>query len=71
MLLCKKKHARGNQMLFFDKELSKVVITRTKLHNNFLQYKSEENREIESFMQNKETFLSLFYKRSKRDITKF
>ena len=47
-------------MLFFDKELSKVVITRTKLHNNFLQYKSEENREIESFMQNKETFVSLF-----------
>ena len=29
---------------FFDKELSKAIMTRTKLRNNFLQIKSEENR---------------------------
>ena len=41
---CKKKHARGNQMPFCNKELSKVVITRTKLRNIFLRNRSEENR---------------------------
>ena len=40
----KKKYARGNQMPFFNKELSKAIITRTKLRNIFLQNKSEENR---------------------------
>ena len=40
----KKKYARGNQMPFFNKELSKAIMTRTKLRNIFLQIKSEENR---------------------------
>ena len=40
----KKKHARGNQMPFFNKELSKEIMTRTKLRNIFLQNGSEENR---------------------------
>ena len=40
----KKKHARGNQMPFFNKELSKVIMTRIKLRNIFLQNKSEETR---------------------------
>ena len=40
----KKKHARGNKMSFFNKELSKAIMTRTKLHNIFLQNSSEENR---------------------------
>ena len=40
----KKKHARGNQMPFFNKELSKAIMTRTKLRNIFLQNRSEENR---------------------------
>ena len=35
----KKKHARDNQMPFFNKELSKAVTTRTKLQN-----RSKENR---------------------------
>ena len=39
-----KKHARGNQMPFFNKELSKVIMTRTKLQNIFLQNRSEENK---------------------------
>ena len=40
----KKKHARGNQMPFFNKELSKAIMTRTKLRNSLLQNRSEENR---------------------------
>ena len=40
----KKKYARGNQMPFFNKELSKAIMTRIKLRNVFLQNKSEENR---------------------------
>ena len=32
-------------MPFFDKELSKAIITRTKLRKNFQQNKSEENKE--------------------------
>ena len=34
---CKKKHATGNQMPFFNKELSKAVMTKTKLRNIFLR----------------------------------
>ena len=37
--LRKKKHARGNQMPFFNKELSKATMTLTKLRNIFLQIK--------------------------------
>ena len=40
----KKKHAQGNQMPFFNKELSKAIMTRTKLRNIFLQNRSKENR---------------------------
>ena len=41
---CKKTHARGNQMPFFNKELSKAIMRRTKLRNIFLKTRSEENR---------------------------
>ena len=51
----KKKHAQGNQMPFFNKELSKAIMTRTKLRNIFLQNRSKENRK-----QRKEIFVSLF-----------
>ena len=33
-------------MSFVDKELSKVIMTRNKFCNNFLQSKSEQNRKI-------------------------
>ena len=36
----KKKHARGNQMPFFNKELSTAIMTRTKLQNISLNEKS-------------------------------
>ena len=39
-----KKHARGNQKPFYNKELSKTIMTRTKLRNIFLQNRSEQNR---------------------------
>ena len=41
---CKKTHARGNQMAFFNKELSKAIMRRTKLRNIFLKTRSEGNR---------------------------
>ena len=37
----KKKHAQGNQMPFFNKELPKAIMTRTILRNIFLQNRSE------------------------------
>ena len=40
----KKKHARGNQMPFFHKELPKAIMARTKLRNIFLQRSNEKNR---------------------------
>ena len=54
---CKIKHVRSNQMPFFDKEPSKAIMVRTKLHNNFLQNNSEENRKLYT---KKEMFTSLF-----------
>ena len=41
---CKKKHAQGNQMSFFNKDLSKAIMSRTKLRNISLQNRSEENK---------------------------
>ena len=64
---CKKKHARGNQMPFFNKELSKAIMTRTKLRNILLQNRSEENR----IHYTKQKFLCLSFKENKkRDIMK-
>ena len=40
----RKKYTRGNHMPFFNKDLSKAIMTRTKLRNIFLQNKSEENK---------------------------
>ena len=42
----KKKHAQGNQMPLFNKELSKAIMTRTKLRNIFLQNRSEEKEYV-------------------------
>ena len=43
---CKKKYARGNQMPFFTKELSKEIMTRSRLCNKYLKNRNEENRAI-------------------------
>ena len=42
----KKKYARGNQMPFFTKELSKEIMTRARLRNKYLKNRNEENRAI-------------------------
>ena len=48
---CKQKYARGNQMSFFTKELSKAIMARSKLRNNHLQNRTRtgfctQNKEI-------------------------
>ena len=60
----KKKHARGNQMSFFNKELSKAITTRTKLPNIFLQIRSEENRK--RYTKQRNFCVSLLRKTKKR-----
>ena len=42
----KKKYARGNQMPFFTKELSKEIMTRSRLRDKYLKNRNEENRAI-------------------------
>ena len=37
-----KKYARGNQMSFVTKDLSKKIMTRPRLRNKYLKYKTEE-----------------------------
>ena len=39
----KQKYARGNQMPFMNRALSKEIMARTRLRNNFLKCRSEEN----------------------------
>ena len=40
----KKKNVRGNQMPFMAKELSMEIMARSRLRNNYLIYKADENR---------------------------
>ena len=40
----KNKYARGIKMLFMTKNLSKEIITRSRLRNKYLKHKTEENR---------------------------
>ena len=41
--LIKKKYARGNQISFMTKNLSKEIMTRLRLRNKYLEHKTEEN----------------------------
>ena len=40
----KRKYTRGNHAKNMDKELSQAIIKRSKLWNDYLKQKSEENR---------------------------
>ena len=40
----KKKYAPGNQMPFMTKNLSKEIMTRSRLRNKYLKHEKEENR---------------------------
>ena len=44
----KKKYARGNQMPFMIKDLSKEIMTRSRLRKKYLKHKTEESRLIYS-----------------------
>ena len=49
----KKKYARGNQMPFMTKDLSKEIMTRSRLRNKYLKDKTEENRLLYTQQRNK------------------
>ena len=49
----KKKYARGNQMPFMTKNLSKEIMTRSRLRNKYLKHKTEENRLLYTQQRNK------------------
>ena len=40
----KRKYIRGNHAKYMDKELSQAIIKRSKLWNDYLKHRSEENR---------------------------
>ena len=40
----KKKYIPGNHFPFMNKELSKAIMHRSKLRNNFLRHRSNENK---------------------------
>ena len=48
----KQKYARGNHMPFMNRALSKEIMTRTRLRNNFLKDRSEENKRKYSKQRN-------------------
>ena len=63
ILHVRKKCARVNQMPFLTKNLSKVIMTRSKLRNKFLDNKTEENRTL--YMKQRNYCVSLLRKTKK------
>ena len=55
-----KKYARGNQMSFVTKDLSKEIMTRPRLRNKYLKYKTEESCLVYTQQRNK--YVSLLRK---------
>ena len=49
----KKKHVHGNQMPFRTKEFSKEIMARSRLRNNYLMDKTNENRFLYTQQRNK------------------
>ena len=60
----KKKCARGNQMPFFTKELSKEIMTKSRLRNKYLKNRNEKNRTI--FVKQRNYCVSLLQKSKKK-----
>ena len=48
----KQKYARGNHIPFMNRALSKEIMTRTRLRNNFLNDRGEENKRKYSKQRN-------------------
>ena len=63
----KKKYGRGNQMPFFTKQLSKVIMTRSRFRNKYLRNKNEGNRAL--YVKQRNYCVSLLRK-SKKNIMK-
>ena len=59
----KKKNSRGNQMPFFNKELSKAIMTRTKLQNiviqNRIRYTKQRNFCVSPIKKTKKRYENL------------
>ena len=60
----KKKYARGNQMPFFTKQLSKEIMTRSRLRNKYLRNKNEDNRAL--YVKQRNYCVSLLRKSKKK-----
>ena len=71
----KKKYARGNQMPFLTKNLSKEIMTRSRLRNKYLKHKTEENRLLYTQQRNKcvsllrKTKMNYYGNLNEKDIT--
>ena len=48
----KRKLAQGNQMPFITKDLSKAIMKRSRLRNNFLKNKTEQNKTLYTKQRN-------------------
>ena len=60
----KKKYARGNQMAFFTKQLSKEIMTRSRLRNKYLRNRNEDNRAL--YVKQRNYRVSLLRKSKKK-----
>ena len=59
----KRKHARRNQMPLITKDLSKAIMKRSRLHNNFLKNRTGENKTLYTKQRN---YCVSLLKRSKK-----
>ena len=71
----KKKYARGNQMPFMTKNLSKEIMTRSRFKNKYLKHKTEENRLLYTQQRNqcvsllRKNKINYYGKLNEKDIT--
>ena len=59
----KENHARGNQMSFMRKDLSKNIMKRSRLRNKYLKKNNEEHRKLHTRQRN--YYISLLIKTKK------
>ena len=60
----KKKYGRGNLMPFFTKQLSKEIMTRSRLRNKYLRDRNEDNRAL--YVKQRNYCVSLLRKSKKK-----
>ena len=59
----KKRHLRSNHKPFINNEISKAIMTKTRLRNRFLKNKSNQNRDL--FCNQRNLYLNLLRKYEK------